>query len=52
VYRDGTREGQVLTSGLPGSGAAECPQCSGRLVRSGGCETCQSCGFATCETTE
>ncbi|HET9598807.1 MAG TPA: adenosylcobalamin-dependent ribonucleoside-diphosphate reductase [Anaeromyxobacteraceae bacterium] len=58
VYRDGTREGQVLTGGLPaqasadGTAAAGCPQCGGRLVRSGGCETCHSCGFATCETVE
>jgi len=51
VYRDGTREGQVLTRGVPAAGAA-CPQCGGLLVRSGGCETCQACGFATCETTE
>jgi ribonucleoside-diphosphate reductase alpha chain len=51
VYRDGTREGQVLTHGLP-SGALACPQCGGALHRSGGCETCASCGYATCETTE
>ncbi len=51
VYRDGTREGQVLTQGLPGQGGA-CPQCAGALARSGGCETCPSCGYATCETTE
>jgi len=52
VYRDGTRDGQVLTSGLSAAGTSECPQCGGRLTRSGGCETCRSCGFATCETTE
>jgi len=51
VYRDGTREGQVLTRGLPVQGGG-CPQCAEPLVRSGGCETCPSCGFATCETTE
>jgi ribonucleoside-diphosphate reductase alpha chain len=51
VYRDGTREGQVLTGGIPG-GASTCPQCGGTLVRSGGCETCRACGFATCETAE
>jgi ribonucleoside-diphosphate reductase alpha chain len=51
VYRDGTREGQVLTHGIPG-GASTCPQCGGALARSGGCETCRACGFATCETTE
>ena len=51
VYRDGTRDGQVLTHGVP-SPTAACPQCGGVLARSGGCETCQECGFATCETTE
>jgi ribonucleoside-diphosphate reductase alpha chain len=51
VYRDGTREGQVLTHGVPAATAA-CPQCGGVLARSGGCETCRECGFATCETTE
>jgi ribonucleoside-diphosphate reductase alpha chain len=51
VYRDGTREGQVLTRGGVHAATA-CPQCGGLLVRSGGCETCQACGYATCETTE
>jgi ribonucleoside-diphosphate reductase alpha chain len=51
VYRDGTRERQVLTGGVAVATAA-CPQCGGLLVRSGGCETCQACGYATCETTE
>lgn len=51
VYRDGTREGQVLTHGLQPSSNG-CPQCGGLLTRSGGCETCQACGYATCETTE
>ena len=50
VYRDGTREGQVLTHGVTAPGG--CPQCGGLLTRSGGCETCQACGYATCETTE
>jgi ribonucleoside-diphosphate reductase alpha chain len=48
VYRDGSREGQVLTSGLPGS---DCPACGAPLARSGGCATCRSCGYGTCETT-
>jgi ribonucleoside-diphosphate reductase alpha chain len=51
VYRDGSREGQVLTSGLSRNGDV-CPQCGSAMSRSGGCLTCQSCGFATCETTE
>ena len=48
VYRDGSREGQVLTTGLPGT---ECPACGATLSRSGGCMTCRSCGYGTCETT-
>jgi ribonucleoside-diphosphate reductase alpha chain len=48
VYRDGSREGQVLTTGLPGT---ECPACGATLARSGGCLTCRSCGYGTCETT-
>jgi len=51
VYRDGSRRGQVLTGGIPAAEAG-CPQCGGRLARSGGCSTCASCGFATCETSE
>jgi ribonucleoside-diphosphate reductase alpha chain len=50
VYRDGTREGQVLTRGVRST--SSCPLCGGTLARSGGCETCLSCGYATCETTE
>jgi ribonucleoside-diphosphate reductase alpha chain len=48
VYRDGSREGQVLTTGLPGN---DCPACGAPLARSGGCATCRSCGYGTCETT-
>jgi ribonucleoside-diphosphate reductase alpha chain len=48
VYRDGSREGQVLTTGLPGT---ECPACGASMARSGGCMTCRSCGYGTCETT-
>ena len=48
VYRDGSRAGQVLTTGLPGT---ECPACGAAMARSGGCSTCRSCGYATCETT-
>jgi ribonucleoside-diphosphate reductase alpha chain len=51
VYRDGSREKQVLTSGATRNGEA-CPQCEGSLVVSGGCRTCSRCGWASCETTE
>jgi ribonucleoside-diphosphate reductase alpha chain len=51
VYRDGSREKQVLTSGATRNGE-ECPQCAGLLALSGGCRTCEHCGWASCETTE
>jgi ribonucleoside-diphosphate reductase alpha chain len=51
VYRDGSREKQVLTGGATRNGE-ECPQCEGELVLSGGCRTCARCGWSSCETTE
>jgi ribonucleoside-diphosphate reductase alpha chain len=51
VYRDGSRAGQVLTTGTEGNGSS-CPQCGAKLARSGGCFICSGCGYATCETTE
>jgi ribonucleoside-diphosphate reductase alpha chain len=51
VYRDGSRESQVLTLGDGTSGWA-CPQCGAKLSRSGGCSVCSACGYATCETTQ
>jgi len=54
VYRDGSRQGQVLVSGTEPAGPAgeRCPSCDGPLSRSGGCATCARCGWASCETTE
>jgi ribonucleoside-diphosphate reductase alpha chain len=51
VYRDGSRERQVLTSGATRNGEL-CPQCDAPLVLSGGCRTCGRCGWASCETAE
>jgi ribonucleoside-diphosphate reductase alpha chain len=51
VYRDGSRERQVLTTGATRNGEA-CPQCGSALTRTGGCMTCGHCGWASCETTE
>ncbi len=48
VYRDGSRDGQVLTTGLPGT---ECPACGATMTWNGGCASCRSCGYGTCETT-
>jgi len=55
VYRDGSRQGQVLVSGAAEAVAPaveRCPSCEGPLSRSGGCATCARCGWASCETTE
>ncbi|ACG72605.1 ribonucleoside-diphosphate reductase, adenosylcobalamin-dependent [Anaeromyxobacter sp. K] len=51
VYRDGSREKQVLVSGATRNGEL-CPQCEGPVSLSGGCRTCPRCGWGSCETTE
>jgi ribonucleoside-diphosphate reductase alpha chain len=51
VYRDGSREKQVLTTGGTRNGE-QCPQCEAELTLSGGCRTCPRCGWGSCETTE
>jgi len=49
VYRDGSRDQQVLVGGAAGE---RCPACEGPVARSGGCSTCARCGWASCETTQ
>src|SRR5512133_1320372 len=49
VYRDGSRERQVLRGGTVTNGE-RCPQCDAPVSRSGGCATCAACGWASCET--
>ncbi len=51
VYRDGSREKQVLRSGVTVNGE-RCPQCDSPLGKSGGCAVCPACGWESCETTE
>jgi ribonucleoside-diphosphate reductase alpha chain len=51
VYRDGSREKQVLRGGTVTNGE-RCPQCGAPVSRSGGCATCAGCGWASCETVE
>jgi ribonucleoside-diphosphate reductase alpha chain len=50
VYRDGSRQGQVLTGGAAPAPGERCPQCDAPLSASGGCRTCARCGWASCET--
>ncbi len=57
VYRDGSREGQVLNIKLTKSDEKEvskkskssrCPQCDSKLVFNEGCKTCPNCGYSVC----
>lgn len=52
VFRDGSREGQVLRPGkskqpMP-AGAQVCPECNGPMEHASGCITCMSCGYTLC----
>jgi ribonucleoside-diphosphate reductase alpha chain len=51
VYRDGSREGQVLVTGARSAitGAPPgCPECGSVLVVQSGCRLCRHCGWSVC----
>ncbi|MGE0871332.1 MAG: adenosylcobalamin-dependent ribonucleoside-diphosphate reductase [Kofleriaceae bacterium] len=51
VYRDGSREGQVLVTGVrsPRAGAGPgCPECGGLLIVQSSCRLCRHCGWSVC----
>ncbi len=62
VYRDGSRDGQVLNVGIKKtqnysaklksfinkSKGNKCPNCGGKLVVEEGCKKCYSCGYSVC----
>jgi ribonucleoside-diphosphate reductase alpha chain len=51
VYRDGSREGQVLRFGESAAaepGAPTCPECGRPLVVAEHCQLCRSCGWSAC----
>ena len=51
VYRDGSREGQVLVTGArvrPSGTSAHCPECSSVLVVQSSCRLCRHCGWSVC----
>ncbi|HLU67806.1 MAG TPA: adenosylcobalamin-dependent ribonucleoside-diphosphate reductase [Kofleriaceae bacterium] len=53
VYRDGSREAQVLSFGerareATAGGAQACPECSTPTVGDGACTVCPGCGWARC----
>jgi ribonucleoside-diphosphate reductase alpha chain len=51
VYRDGSRDGQVLVTGgrapVPPA-APSCPECGSALVVQSGCRLCRHCGWSVC----
>ncbi|HUS30829.1 MAG TPA: ribonucleotide reductase N-terminal alpha domain-containing protein [Kofleriaceae bacterium] len=51
VYRDGSREGQVLVTGARGpvvSATPSCPECGSVLVVQTHCRLCRHCGWSVC----
>lgn len=51
VYRDGSREGQVLVTGARApvaSTAPGCPECGNVLVMQARCQLCRHCGWSVC----
>jgi ribonucleoside-diphosphate reductase alpha chain len=51
VYRDGSREGQVLVTGARVSRAGtapHCPECASVLVVQSSCRLCRHCGWSVC----
>jgi ribonucleoside-diphosphate reductase alpha chain len=51
VYRDGSREGQVLVTGPRppiAAVAAGCPECGNALVVQTSCRLCRHCGWSVC----
>jgi ribonucleoside-diphosphate reductase alpha chain len=51
VYRDGSREGQVLVRGARSSRASTipgCPECGSVLVVQSSCRLCRHCGWSVC----
>jgi ribonucleoside-diphosphate reductase alpha chain len=51
VYRDGSREGQVLVTGprvAVAAAGAGCPECGNELVVQSSCRLCRHCGWSVC----
>ena len=51
VYRDGSRDGQVLVTGARSAVVAAspgCPECGSVLVVQSGCRLCRQCGWSVC----
>jgi len=48
IYRDGSKDDQVLVSKTIEEKGAMCPECGGNLSQVEGCTKCYDCGYAVC----
>ncbi|HET9990494.1 MAG TPA: ribonucleotide reductase N-terminal alpha domain-containing protein [Kofleriaceae bacterium] len=51
VYRDGSRDGQVLVTGqraVSAPAAPSCPECGSVLLVQSRCQLCRNCGWSVC----
>jgi ribonucleoside-diphosphate reductase alpha chain len=51
VYRDGSRDGQVLVTGARSAiiaASPSCPECGQGLIVQSGCRLCRHCGWSVC----
>ncbi len=51
VYRDGSRDGQVLVTGqraVRAPAAPSCPECGSMLLVQSRCQLCRNCGWSVC----
>ena len=51
VYRDGSREGQVLVTGqrtVQAAAEPSCPECGSVLLVQSRCQLCRNCGWSVC----
>ncbi|HEY0254686.1 MAG TPA: hypothetical protein VGC41_24335, partial [Kofleriaceae bacterium] len=51
VYRDGSRQGQVLVTGqrtVSTHSAPSCPECGSVLLVQSRCQLCRNCGWSVC----
>ena len=48
IYRDGSKQDQVLSTSRKDESLAMCPECGGRLHRQDGCSKCIDCGYSVC----
>ncbi|KLU65695.1 vitamin B12-dependent ribonucleoside-diphosphate reductase [Desulfosporosinus acididurans] len=48
VYRDGSREEQVVTTGTTKAKLTHCPECGAELNHESGCVNCPNCAYSLC----